>query len=430
MGAMRVEMREVGSSLSEQHRLADRIDDMSPGCELAGLLDQIDRAKLNGFDLVRVIRARARQVAYDQAQMMADTVELGYSPPSHEGSPPRRQQEPDSYLPDELRVALRWTARSADSFAALAYGLVERLPRVWEALAEGRIDLPRARVFFLETGHIDVDYAREVADRILPEAPELTTGQIGARLRRLCLEADPDAARRDYEKAVDERRVEAFPNQDGTAELVGYSLPPDRVSAIMGRIQRLARKLRRKGDPRTMDQLRADIFMDLLDRRDPTSNERAIIDIRVDLPTLLDLAERAGEIPGWGPVISDIARQAVEGQPDGQWRVAVTDPDTGAVLWDGTTRRRPTTVQRRYIEVREPTCMHPSCRRPATNCEMDHSIDYAKGGPTEVHNLGPGCGRDHDLKTNGGWRLVQPRPGMYVWTSRHGHTYVVERRPP
>lgn len=49
-------------------------------------------------------------------------------------------------------------------------------------------------------------------------------------------------------------------------------------------------------------------------------------------------------------MLADIARQIVA--DDGEWRWAVTHPNGGAVLTDGTTRRRPTAKQRRWVEAR------------------------------------------------------------------------------
>ena len=44
---------------------------------------------------------------------------------------------------------------------------------------------------------------------------------------------------------------------------------------------------------------------------------------------------------------------------------------------------------------------------------------------TAAANLGPVCRHDHRVKHHGGWRLHQPRPGHFTWTSPLGHTYQV-----
>ncbi len=90
---------------------------------------------------------------------------------------------------------------------------------------------------------------------------------------------------------------------------------------------------------------------------------------------------------------------------------SVTDPETGEVVWNGTTRRRPTATERRYIQARQPVCVFPGCRMPARDSDLDHTSDYAKGGPTHPHNLGPLCRHHHRLKHEAGWKLEQPTPG-------------------
>ncbi|HSJ85442.1 MAG TPA: hypothetical protein VLA91_16700, partial [Acidimicrobiia bacterium] len=95
---------------------------------------------------------------------------------------------------------------------------------------------------------------------------------------------------------------------DGTANLSGFQLPAELSQAAARRINRIAHDLKRSGDSRTIDQIRADIFMDLLNGNSLSSGgERAVVDIQVELTTLLEWDDKPGELPGWGPVISDIA---------------------------------------------------------------------------------------------------------------------------
>ncbi len=44
---------------------------------------------------------------------------------------------------------------------------------------------------------------------------------------------------------------------------------------------------------------------------------------------------------------------------------------------------------------------------------------------TRSSNLGPLSRRVHRAKTHGGWRLEQPEPGVFTWTSPHGLRYQV-----
>ncbi len=83
----------------------------------------------------------------------------------------------------------------------------------------------------------------------------------------------------------------------------------------------------------------------------------------------------------------------------------------------------------RHLQIRDRTCIHPGCHRPARACHADHTRDYAQGGPTTAANTGPLCPRHHALKHHGGWRLDQPRPGWFHWTSPLGQTYTTRGEP-
>jgi len=407
------------------------LEDIEPGPSLARRLAEIDRRKLNGNQLVELMRARARQVAHEQAELLADVAELAHTPPCVADSPPERTEHVDEFVGDEVAAALTLTSRSADSLVKLALDL-ERLPQVLAALHGGRIDVPRARILCEETALLDDAEAAAVVDAMLEEAPDLTTAQLGRRVRRLVTEIDPAAARRRLEHGKKERRVETASNPDGTADLLGRQLPPDQTAQAWSRIEAIARHLKRLGDERTLDQIRADVFLALLSGSSTYSaHTSGGVRLTVDLPTLMGLAERAGELEGWGPVVSDLARQVAESLHGCPWEVSVIDPATGLPVWVGTTRRRPTTTQRRWVQARNPACVFPGCSRPATNCHLDHTVPVSCNGKTTILNLGPLCARHHlRAKHKAGWRLFQPRPGVFAWISPRRHQYEVRPPPP
>ncbi len=250
-------------------------------------------------------------------------------------------------------------------------------------------------------------------------------------MQRLIISIDPASAQDRYEEKLKERRVISEMTEDGTANLLGLDLPPADANAAMRRINRFASSLKTKGDPRSIDQIRADVFLDLLHGRgtNRTGSDRGVVDIRVDLTTLTGQDEKPGEIPGWGPVLADIARQIVTEQPESEWRVTITDQN-GEPVAVTTTKRRPTAIQKRRIQTRNPTCLFPGCRIPANQCDLDHHQAWADGGPTSTDNLGPLCRHDHRAKHEHGWKLEQERPGVYQWTSPLGHTYTIKPEEP
>ena len=411
----------------ESGRLPAGLDQMAPGPGLGELLSTVDLSRLSGFDRVVVLGAHQRMASHHQARVGEAMVSI---------SDVMNDLDDDAELAfeaaaAEIRAALCLTRRAADFELGFAVELVLRVPRVWEALAAGLIDLRRARVLVSGISHLPVETAREVVERIIDRAARLTTGQIGAVLRRLCVEADPDEATSRYRQAREGRRVILEPTLEGTANLLGLDLPPDRVEAILGRIGLLARSLKTGTETRTLDQLRADVFLDLLEGTETKNgSRRGVVDIRVDLATLAGLAEAPGELGGFGPVIADIARQVTERQQRSEWRWTLTDSETGLPVDSGITRRRPSVGQRRSVQTRNPTCVFPGCRMPATGCDLDHRIPWAQGGPTRVDHLVPACRHDHRIRHQTGWKH-QPLPGGdHLWTSPLGHQYTTSGQPP
>jgi hypothetical protein len=330
----------------------------------------------------------------------------------------------------EIGAALHWTRRASETHLGLAMSLVEDYPKVWEMLQAGLIDLARARVICNETIHLDPEIRDQVVDIALQRAPIQTTGLLAARIRRLAIWIEPENAKKRYENGLAERRVAHEANDDGTANLMGLNLSAPDTAAAMRAINQQAMSLKSAGDERTIDQIRADIFLDLLKGRNVNTShrDRAVIDITVDLSTLAGLDDKPGEIPGWGPVIADIARQVAQEQDDAQWRYTITDPD-GQMVSNGTTRRRPTTTMKRAVEAKARTCVFPGCRMPARECDIDHNQAWNDGGATTECNLAPLCRHHHTIKHRG-WTIKQPKPGTYDWTSPLGHTYTTGPDPP
>ena len=127
-------------------------------------------------------------------------------------------------------AALHLTRRSAERTVDLALSLRQRLPQVWETLQTGQIDLDRAKVIDDETSGVDSATADEVAEKVLEAAATLTTGQLRARIQRLVLETDPQAAQQRYEQAVADRALIRDANPDGTADFRGVQLPPHKAA--------------------------------------------------------------------------------------------------------------------------------------------------------------------------------------------------------
>jgi len=422
--------------------LPDGLAQMPPGPQLAAMLATVDRARLGGSALMDLVRARNRQVSWEQAQLLADVHELSRTPAVGPDSTDRLEL-PEEYAEVELAYALTWTDRAAAQLVGLADDCRRRLPAVHEALAAGRIDLPKAKAICQELELLDEHDARAVFDRVLPEVDQLTTGQLRHRLRRLVLSVDPDAVRKRHRKAVESRCVDYETYANGTAALSGVYLPADKAAAAWDYIDRVAAATKAAGlaDTRGIDQIRADVFADLLAGVDPThagaalpAPRKGVIHLRVDVDTLLCLADRPGDLDGFGPVMADIARQVTAQMAEqATWRWSATRD--GEVIGEGPITQpprhyRPTAAQAAFVRARDATCRAPGCRRRAQRCDIDHVHDYAHGGATIVCNLCCLCRRHHSAKHSGRFRIRRNRWGIEWLTPRHQRYLVGHGRPP
>jgi hypothetical protein len=454
-----------------QQVLPEELESMAPGPELFSLLASVDRRGLSESDRVRLVQARNRLAAHVQGELFADLYAVTWEERADEDAL-ARDVDASRYPWAEVEVAfaLRWTRRAAALRLELARQLVEDLPRVWEALRAGEIDVPKVLVICELAGCLpDRSAARGLVERVLVQAPRLTTGQLRARLRRLVLAADPEAARRRCAAGLRGRRVEVLDGHDGTGEVWGRGLAPQGVAAAWERLTAIARAARGAGDGRTIDQLRADALLDLLVGEgvavgDPVSchtaglvpapptspavsppaalpgPRRGVVELQVPLTTLMSLTRLPGDLAGFGPVIADVARQVAQQHHDGVWRFSVYN-EIGHLLCHGVTRARPDHAGRQrkrrpaaevaaFVRARNRTCVAPGCRVPAANCDLDHITDWARGGETDVSNLDPKCRLHHRFKHESGARVISLAPGVVGWQTPRGLQYVSSPDPP
>jgi hypothetical protein len=126
---------------------------------LSSALASVDRDRLSGHDLVSVLKARSRQIAHDQAELLADIESVSEAIGELIDDPDPDDRTVYDATSSEISAALTLTRRSAEVHVDLAYLLSQRLPAVWNALSDGLIDLPRARVMADQTSHLPQDLA-------------------------------------------------------------------------------------------------------------------------------------------------------------------------------------------------------------------------------------------------------------------------------
>ncbi|WP_369045262.1 HNH endonuclease signature motif containing protein [Sinomonas sp. P10A9] len=335
---------------------------------------------------------------------------------------PFRRIEAPSIAASEVSAALKISARTAKGMVSEALELSRPswAPLV-AAMSAGR--LPQRRVRTILDAAIPIPSANlgafvaEAVDVAAPTDSHGTAdpdripspGALGRRLRRLAEKhsAEPLAARK--AKAREHRRVDVEPAGDAMCWLTAY-LPLEDAAAIDSRLESLARSLKGPTEGRTLPQLRADVFTDLLGEatlagEGSLGGFRAQIIATIPAGTLAGTCNAAAEILGYGPIDPDAARLLAS--QAATWTRMWVDPGTGAPLAIGRTRYTPTAAMRRQLGVRDMVCRFPGCDKPASATEADHTTSWASGGETSTDNLALLCPEHHRLKSEGYWSARQ-----------------------
>ncbi len=239
-------------------------------------------------------------------------------------------------------------------------------------------------------------------------------------------------------------------------------MPAARAQLIYTQLTTAARGEQAVGDPRGVDQLRADILADLLQgdpgedagsdtATDPdtttahdavngpaTTGEDTAVDARsaegkrardrarteilvlITAETLFGADEEPPELHGYGPVSPETARRLA--REAAHWTPVERDADTDEILRVGRRRKVPAGLKR-WLRARDGTCRFPGCRTNAVISEIDHTKPWSHGGTTDHDNLEHLCRRHHMFKSRGFWKAKQRSPGIIEWTSPGGRTY-------
>ena len=377
---------------------------------------------------------------------------------------------------EELAHALRTSIPAMGNRIGAARALTSH-PRLMTLVESAAISAWAGRLVLDHVADLEDDDATRVIDEVATRVHHrLATGRRpyhSAEVNRLAraarLRVCPETAQESRVRAFSTRRVTVHPAGNGMATLIADLADVD-AHRIHRRLTAIAAGLQADAcadgsvDPRTRDQLRADILTDLLvggghqaldpcvpedgDRPEPVcqgadratgeptcssldnapgqapdphrallvacsshddagpsvgrpiEGRRPDIQVIVTLPTLIGLADDPAEVPGMGPIPADVARALAA---DGNWRAWIADA-AGTVTATGTLGYVPSAPLARLVRAREPHCRFPGCRQPAQRCDLDHAVPWPTGATTAA-NLGPLCRRHHNLKTHTPWSL-------------------------
>lgn len=354
----------------------------------------------------------------------------------------------------ELACAAAMSDRTVAGHMADAADLRDRFASTYDALAAGRVSRAQMMALVDEGRRLDDDAARAEYESLVLDlaVTGTTTGRLRVHAKAIAEQLHPVSSTERHRLAREDRRVDVRAGDDGMGTVIAH-VPAALAFGIHDRLTQMAHTLRdaeRDGahddaapdadsaQRRTVDQLRADLFADLLLTGHPTADDadrdggdglgalRGIVQITVPMLTLLGHESRTpATLAGRCPIDAETARHLAGAAS--LWERVLTDPVTGAVV--ATDRRFPTEAQRRHLRARDEHCRFPGCRMPVWRCDVDHTVDHARGGATSRCNLAHLCRRHHMLKHHTHWTVRQDDHGTLIWTSPTGRTYT-DRAPP
>jgi len=237
-------------------------------------------------------RREAEQLSVDKVEWAAMSATAGIANPGGRNGARLRlldgvPKDEHDFMPSYLAPVLRLSPRSAGRRYETARVLVGLLPRTLAAMRAGDLEPHRAQQIVDEVPSNDPAVCAAVEAALFPKIVDKPTTRVGMLARKAVAAADPAAAAKKAEQAQQGRFVFAGPS--GLPGLMRFEAEVEsgKGRLVWAAIQELAASYLKEEVAETMDQARADAFVDL-------------VLANVSVTTVVDLALPAGFASG-GP---------------------------------------------------------------------------------------------------------------------------------
>ena len=416
-----------------------------PGAMTLARLSEINPDSLNASDRIDFLTALDRQDGWLYALRQRAIAAVAGLTPSEGGGPLSGVDESER---EDISTALRLAPATAQSRIDIARTLVNNLPNTCSALVTGEISSAHATVIARETAVAIRDGAPEsvvfeIEQRAIAYAEFHTPGQLANHVRNSVALFAPEEFEETVSRATALRRISCYNEADGMSTVVAI-LPAAEAQVVMNSIEafilrqdQLQDQLggvhsRDAAEKLTIDQRRADAlssicanFLSEISETVTPQRRPLTVNVTIDLPTLLGLAENPGQLAGYGPIPAAVARELAS---DAKWKRFITEPQTGNLLDFGRESYEPPQNLKDFLIARDRTCRFPGCRRSALLSDLDHAESWESGGSTSPDNIGALCRRHHRLKTHDGWGIESFADGSCTWTSPLGKKFFTPAR--
>lgn len=314
-----VDGAETSASAQGQPELAGVVRafrDGLPGADLEALDDGARLALLHELEVatrtMAAVTARV-QVAFYASQVGAQE-QAGVS-----------KAQRGRAVTDDLATARMCSPYLSSRELTAAKALCTELPRTLAALDAGVISGYQSRLVAEGTSCVDAEHRAEIDERLAPRLPGISNRELTAAVQGLVYEVDPKGFVARARKAAEERGVSMRPVPDVMA-LLSARLPAPQAIAVYRSLDHGARLKRAGGDPRTLEQLRADELYERCTGKQIVDGIDVEVGLVITDAALLEGTSDPAELIGYGPVPADYARDLLRPQPDDN---AETEHDAG-----------------------------------------------------------------------------------------------------
>ena len=302
------------------------------------------------------------------------------------------------------------------------------LVQVTAAVAAGMISLAAADAIRVGLGEPDADVSVDdlitATATLLATAPTLTVEQLAVTARDLRAELDLDKVADREQRMRDRRYLRFTPQLDGMTKVSGL-LDPESAAHIVAAMD--AATAPRRGGPRFVDPTAAAAAEQLLG--DERTIEQIVADTFVDLVGIATLVDDGEVLGASRPVVQihvtdrDLRERRGLGYIDGQLdpvsiatieryicesgAIPISFDQSGEVLNLGRAQRTFTRRQRIALAARDGGCRFPGCDRPASWTEAHHITPWSKGGNTDLADGILLCQHHHMMIHNNGWPITR-----------------------
>jgi hypothetical protein len=436
--------------------------------------DVLHRAYVIRLERASLAKKLEAQAAAVKARSVTEAIDLQHAmtPPD---APLHERTYTDMSTVEEIAGVLTISSGAASAFVAQSRQVCSLSP-VMDALSAGAMSWPQAKIFADETEALDHSAAAALVEHFLdPHAPnpargcpasELVPARLRAKVRGWRERHHPESIEKRHSHRFADRRVECTPDRDGMAWISAY-LGADQALAISNDLTATARNFQGPAEPRTLTQLKTDIFAAmLLTHRTapgpaaPGSIPTRELDDVIGIATFggphepatefnsFDAAPHGSDRPGMAePVVGGTATDPAAGKVrtpraevlvtvpvfalfgltdepaelDGygpipasmarellaggaeSFRRVLLDPRDGTPLEIGRISYRLTKAMKKALQLRDGKCVFPGCSNNSLDNDTDHLTAWQHGGTTDVSNLAQLCPRHHRLKHNSRW---------------------------